>query len=101
MVRPLRIESPGVVYHVTSRGKARNNIYENNQDSKVFLNLLSEVIKKCNWHCHAYFLMDNHYHLFIETPDANLSYGMRQLIRTAQSDISLCYCNRGCHFSHT
>jgi REP element-mobilizing transposase RayT len=79
MARPLRIEYPGAVYHVTSRGNARNNIYENDQDRKAFLNLLSEVVKKCNWHCHAYCLMDNHYHLLIETPDANLSYGMRQL----------------------
>ena len=101
MARPLRIEYPGAVYHVTSRGNARNNIYENDQDRKAFLNLLSEVVKKCNWHCHAYCLMDNHYHLLIETPDANLSYGMRQLNRTTQSDIPLCYYVRVCHFSHT
>lgn len=100
MARPLRIEYPGAVYHVTSRGNAGNNIYENDQDCKAFINLLSEVVKKCNWHCHAYCLMDNHYHLLIETPDANLSYGMRQLNRTTQSDIPLCYCNRACHFSH-
>ena len=79
MARPLRIEYPGAVYHVTSRGNARNNIYENDQDRKAFLNLLSEVVKKCNWHYQDYCLMDNHYHLLIETPDANLSYGMRQL----------------------
>jgi len=79
MARPLRIEYPGAFYHVTSRGNARNNIYENDQDRKAFLNLLSEIVKKCNWHCHAYCLMDNHYHLLIETPDANLSYSMRQL----------------------
>ena len=45
MARPLRIEYPGAVYHVTSRGNARNNIYENDQDRKAFLNLLSEVVK--------------------------------------------------------
>ena len=101
MARPLRIEYPGAVYHVTSRGNARNNIYENDKDRKAFLNLLSDVVKKCNWRCHAYCLMDNHYHPLIETPDANLSYGMRQLNRTTQSDIPLCYYNRVCHFSHT
>jgi putative transposase len=79
MARPLRIEYPGAVYHVTSRGNARNNIYENDQDRETFIDLLSEVVKKCNWHCHAYCLMDNHYHLLIETQDSNLSYGMRQL----------------------
>jgi len=46
MARPLRIEYPGAVYHVTSRSNARNNTYENDQDRKVFLNLLSEVVKK-------------------------------------------------------
>jgi REP element-mobilizing transposase RayT len=45
MARPLRIEYPGAVYHVTSRGNARNNIYENDQDRKALLNLLSEVVK--------------------------------------------------------
>ncbi len=78
MARPLRIEYPGAVYHVTSRGNARNDIYENDQDRKAFLNLLSEVVKKCNWLCHAYCLMDYHYHLLIETPDANLSYILRK-----------------------
>jgi len=101
MARLLRIDYPGAVYHVTSCGNARNNIYKNDQDRKAFLNLLSEAVKKCNWHCHAYCLMDNHYHLLIETPDANLSYGMRHLNRTTQSDIPLCYYNRVCHFSHT
>ncbi|MCR4347470.1 MAG: transposase, partial [Sulfuricaulis sp.] len=44
-----------------------------------FLGILGKVIKQCHWLCHAYCLMDNHYHLLIETPDANLSVGMRQL----------------------
>jgi REP element-mobilizing transposase RayT len=93
MARLLRIECPGAVYHVTSRGNARNNIYENDQDLKAFLNLLSEVVKKCNWHCHAYCLMDNHYHLFIETPDAHLIW-YAAANRTTQSDIPLCYYTR-------
>jgi len=79
MARPLRIEYPGAVYHITSRGNAGHNIYQDDQDRKTFLNVLAEVVKKCNWYCHAYCLMDNHYHLLIETPEANLSYGMRQL----------------------
>ncbi len=79
MARPLRIEYPGALYHITSRGNSGHNIYQDDQDRKTFLNVLTEVVKKCNWYCHAYCLMDNHYHLLIETPEANLSYGMRQL----------------------
>lgn len=79
MARPLRIEFDGALYHVTSRGNARNPIYEDDQDRKVFLHILHKVNKRFNWLCHAYCLMDNHYHLIIETPDGNLSKGMRQL----------------------
>ena len=79
MARPLRIEYPGAVYHATSRGNARRNIFADDQDREIFLFVLDSVIKKYNWLCHAYCLMDNHYHLMIETPDANLSIGMRQL----------------------
>ncbi|OPL10077.1 MAG: addiction module toxin RelE [Firmicutes bacterium ML8_F2] len=79
MARPLRIEYPGALYHIIARGNAGNNIYQDDQDRKTFLNVLAEVVKKCNWYCHAYCLMDNHYHILIETPEANLSYGMRQL----------------------
>lgn len=79
MARPLRIEYPNAVYHVTSRGNARNKIFLGDQDRENFLFVLDAVVKRYNWLCHAYCLMDNHYHLMIETPDANLSRGMRQL----------------------
>jgi REP element-mobilizing transposase RayT len=79
MTRPLRIEYPDALYHVTSRGNARNKIFISDQDRENFLFALNAVVKKYNWLCHAYCLMDNHYHLMIETPDANLSRGMRQL----------------------
>jgi REP element-mobilizing transposase RayT len=79
MARPLRIEFPGAVYHVTTRGNARDNIFEDNNDRNLFCTVLSQVVKRFNWHCHAYCLMNNHYHLLIETPDGNLSAGMRQL----------------------
>lgn len=79
MSRPLRIEFPGAVYHVTSRGNAREKIFRDDQDRKNFLETLAAVVKRHNWLCHAYCQMDNHYHLRIETPDANLSKGMRQL----------------------
>lgn len=79
MARPLRIEYPDAVYHVTSRGNARNDIFLSDQDRTDFLSVLEIVVKRYNWLCHAYCLMDNHYHLLIETPDGNLSQGMRQL----------------------
>ncbi len=79
MARPLRLEFAGALYHVTSRGDRRENIYEGADDRFSFLDVLGGVCEECNWVCHAYCLMDNHYHLIIETPDANLSRGMRQL----------------------
>jgi REP element-mobilizing transposase RayT len=79
MARPLRLEFPGALYHVTSRGNARQDIYLDDEDRRLFLDVLSEVIGRFGWVCHAYCLMGNHYHLLIETPDPNLSLGMRQL----------------------
>ncbi|MDD2337129.1 MAG: transposase [Geobacteraceae bacterium] len=79
MARPLRIEFPGAVYHVTSRGNARADVFEDDADRELFLKILGQVVKRFNWLCHAYCLMDNHYHLLIETPEGNLSAGMRQL----------------------
>lgn len=79
MSRPLRIEYPGAVYHVTSRGNDKQAVFQDDQDRETFLEILAHVNKRYNWLCHAYCLMDTHYHLMIETPDANLSLGMRQL----------------------
>ncbi len=79
MARPLRIEYSGAMYHVTSRGNARKFIFKNDKDRRTFLFLLESVIERNHWLCHAYCLMNNHYHLVVETPDGNLSKGMRQL----------------------
>lgn len=79
MSRPLRLEYPGALYHVTSRGDGQGKIYRDDEDRSVQLTVLEEVVKRFNWTVHAYCLMGNHYHLLIETPDANLSKGMRQL----------------------
>ena len=79
MARPLRIELPGALYHVTSRGDRREDIYLNDADRQRWLDLLGEVCVRYNWLCHAYCLMDNHFHIVIETVDSNLSAGMRQL----------------------
>jgi len=79
MTRPLRIEFDGALSHVTSRGDRRDDIYKDDTDRIRFLEILGEVIQSANWVCHAYCLMTNHYHLVIETPEGNLSKGMRQL----------------------
>ena len=79
MARPLRLEFPHAVYHVTSRGNARQDIVASDQDRTAWLTLLAHVIDRFGWLCHAYCLMDNHYHLLLETPQPNLSQGMRQL----------------------
>lgn len=79
MARPLRIEFPGAVYHVTSRGNARADIFADDHDRQTFLAILGQTVKRFNWLCHAYCLMGNHYHLLIETSEGNLSAGMRHL----------------------
>lgn len=79
MARPLRIEYPGAVYHITNRGNDKKAVFKDDRDRETFLKILAFVNKRYHWLCHAYCLMDNHYHLMIETPDGNLSLGMRQL----------------------
>jgi len=79
MARPLRIEFAGAVYHVTSRGDRREAIVEDDEDRRKFVKLLGDVTEQMGWHCYVWCLMDNHYHFVLETPEANLSQGMRQL----------------------
>ena len=79
MARPLRLEYEGALYHITSRGNTRESIFLDDRDRARFLVLLGDAIKRYGWICHAYCLMSNHYHLLIETPDANLSRGMQFL----------------------
>jgi putative transposase len=79
MARPQRLEFPGAIYHVTSRGNDQQKIFADTEDRDFFLSILSKVVHRYNWVCHAYCLMDNHYHLIIETLDGKLSIGMRQL----------------------
>ena len=79
MARPLRLEFAGALYHITSRGDRREDIFEDDADRADFLSVLGDVCAQHNWVCHAYCLMSNHYHLLVETPDGNLSKGMRQL----------------------
>ena len=79
MARPIRLEFPGAIYHVTTRGNEGDDIFVDDQDRQQFLTVLGEVVSRAGWIVHAYVLMDNHYHLLIEVPNSNLSRGMRQL----------------------
>ena len=79
MTRPLRIEFKGAVYHITSRGNAQQAIFLTEKDFADFLRVLCSVVKRYHFILHTFCLMNNHYHLLIETPYGNLSRGMRQL----------------------
>ena len=79
MARPIRIEYAGALYHVTSRGDRRENIYLDDKDRMDWLSVLAQTCQRFNWIIHAYCQMTNHYHLLVETIDGNLSKGMRQL----------------------
>ena len=79
VARPLRLEYEGAVYHITSRGNARESIFLDKGDRIRFLEVIADVVERYGWVCHAYCLMSNHYHLLIETPDAGLSHGMQLL----------------------
>ncbi|MEO6936657.1 MAG: transposase [Collimonas sp.] len=79
MSRPLRLELAGGVYHVTSRGDRREDIYTDDHDRLLWLEIFGQVCKRFNWICHAWCQMSNHYHIVVETVEGNLSQGMRQL----------------------
>jgi REP element-mobilizing transposase RayT len=67
MSRPHRVEFPGAVYHLTSRGNARGRIFVRDGDRETFLKVLADTVVRYRWICHAYCLMDTHYHLLVET----------------------------------
>lgn len=79
MARPLRVEYEDALYHVTSRGNEKSPIYKDDHDRCDFIERLAIVVEQYTWVLYAYCLMDNHYHLLVRTPKANLSRGMRQL----------------------
>jgi putative transposase len=79
MIRPLRIELAGGLYHVTSRGDRREDIYLGEADRRIWLAIFGAVCKHFHWVCHAWCQMSNHYHIVVETVEGNLSQGMRQL----------------------
>jgi len=79
MARPQRIEYENAYYHVMNRGSGREAIFHDDGDRKNFINILDEAHQQFGLEVHAYCLMDNHYHLLIKTPRANLSRIMRHI----------------------
>ena len=80
MARKLRVEYPGAIYHVMSRGDRREEIFRDDADRQRFLATLGEACAKTGWQVHALCLMPDHFHLVVETPQANLVAGMKWLL---------------------
>src|SRR5437867_8629780 len=80
MARKLRVQYPGALYHLMNRGDRREPIFKDADDRRRFLETLGQACGKTGWQVHAYCLMLNHFHLVVETPDANLVAGMRWLL---------------------
>lgn len=79
MARPLRIEFPGAVYHVTSRGDRREPIFEGDADREALLAVIAQAMNRFDAQMLAYCLMGNHYHFVLHTRQANLSLLMRHI----------------------
>ena len=79
MARPIRLEYPGAVYHVMSRGHERSAIFREGGDREKFHSVLGAVVGDERWELHGYCLMGNHYHLLVETPEGRLSRGVKAL----------------------
>jgi len=80
MPRKVRVEYPGAIYHIMSRGDRREDIFHDEVDRQDFLKTLAETCLKADFQVHAYCLMSNHFHLVLETPNGNLVAGMRWLL---------------------
>jgi REP element-mobilizing transposase RayT len=79
MARPLRIEFEGGVYHVTTRARERRDVVRDDEDRAHWLRLFDRVASRFGWRVFAWALMRNHWHIFLSTPEPNLSRGMHDL----------------------
>jgi REP-associated tyrosine transposase len=79
MARPPRNEAPGALHHVTSRGAGPCDIVVDDRSRELLLATLAVSVRRFGWVCHAYCLMDNHFHLLLQTPEPNLAAGMQLL----------------------
>jgi REP element-mobilizing transposase RayT len=96
MARARRVQIAGGIYHVTARGNRRQAIYQDDDDRRRFLGVRDRVVHRYGWRIHAYCLMTNHFHLLVETPDANLSRGMQRL----NSEYATYFNTRFAHVGH-
>src|SRR6184192_1365000 len=85
MARKLRVQYPGAIYHLMNRGDRREDIFYDDQDRQRFLATLDQACQKTGWQVHAFCLMANHFHLVVETPQANLVAGMKWFLGTYTS----------------
>ena len=80
MARKWRIQYPGAIYHVMNRGDRREAIFADDDDRQRLLQTLTQACEKTDWQRHGYCLMRNHFHLVLETPQANLVAGMPRAV---------------------
>ena len=80
MPRPPRVAFENAIYHVTTRGVRREDVFRDDRDRRRFLRLLALVVRRFEWDLFSFVLMDNHIHLFVRTPKANISKGMQYLL---------------------
>ena len=80
MARPLRVEYPGAIYHVMSRGNGRQRVFRDERDFRRLLEGLESAVRKFDWLVMSYVWMPNHIHLLLQTPQPNLSAGMQYLV---------------------
>ena len=86
--RRLRVQYPNALYHVTSRGVLRRNIYRDDLDRETFFHWMERTVDKFGWPVYAIALMSNHFHLYFRTPDASLSRGAQYLLGGYREDSS-------------
>ena len=85
MARPLRIQYPGAIYHITARGNDRRSIFQDDKDRLRFLDILAQSVKTYQVRVHCFVLMTNHFHLLVETPLGNLGDFMHHFTITYTS----------------
>jgi len=95
MPRKQRIEYPGAVYHVISRGNYRKDLFTHAKTAEAFERTIFEAAERCGWRLYAYVIMSNHYHLAVETPNSNLVEGMRWLQSTFATRFNIFHKERG------
>ena len=95
MPRRPRVEAPGAIHHVVAKGNAGHAIVRDDTDRRAFLERLGGAVEKHRWSCLAYCLLDNHFHLIVETPEPNLGVGMQWLKSAYAQDFNHRHDRRG------